>query len=254
MAQQASDAVLNIETLGDLRGLARDELLDAHAGAWAWIAKPGTWLDGPARIAVVREIRHAAGCALCKARKDALSPFAVDGDHDALGDLGATKVEAIHRLSTDPGRLSQAWVDGLIAEGLSDGAYIEIAGIVAMTMMMDAFTWAAGTAPGEVPKPEPGDPSGYRPPGARKADAWVALVSPDDVVESDGDLYGVMSPGVHRALSLVPDSKRAYWELGEPHYIPMSELRNADTQVRAISRAQIEILASRTSALHQCVY
>lgn len=255
MAQnQSSDGLLNIETLADLRGMARDDLLDAHGQAWAWIAKPGTWLNGATRVAVVREIRQAADCTLCQTRKDALSPFAVEGEHDHLGALDAAQVEAIHRLATDSGRLSESWIDGLIADGLSDGAYIEIAGIVAMTKMMDGFSWGAGAAITEPPAAEPGEPTGYRPPGARKDDAWVALVAPEDVVESDGDLYGVMAPGVHRALSLVPDSKRAFWELGEPHYIPMTELRNADTRVRAISRAQIEILASRTSALHQCVY
>jgi hypothetical protein len=254
MAQSTTHAALEVKTLADLRGVARDDLLDAHERAWTWIAKPGSWLDGATRVAVVREIRQSDNCAFCRARKDALSPFAVEGEHDHLGALGAAEVEAIHRLATDSGRLSQAWIDGLIADGLSDGAYIEIAGIVAMTRMMDAFNWGAGAAIAEPPAAETGEPTGYRPPGARKDEAWVALVALEDVVDSDGDLYGVMAPGVHRALSLVPDSKRAFWELGEPHYIPMTELRNADTQVRAISRAQIEILASRTSALHQCVY
>ena len=244
----------DIGNLDDLRGLARDDLLDAHARAWAWIAEPGTWLDGAARIAVVREVRQADGCALCQARKDALSPFAVDGAHDHLGLLDDAEVEAVHRLATDSGRLSKAWIDGLMADGLSDGAYIEIAGLVAMIRMMDAFVRAAGAAPGEPPAPAAGDPTGYRPPGAKMHDAWVPLVRPEDVAESDGELYPAIAPGVHQALSLVPDSKRAFWALGEPHYIPMLEMRDADTKVRAISRAQIELLASRTSALHQCVY
>lgn len=243
-----------IRTLDDLRGVARDELLDAHARAWAWIAKPGTWLDGPTRIAVVREVRQADTCALCAARKDALSPYAVEGKHDDLDALDATHVEAVHRLATDSGRLSQAWLDQLGEDGLSDGAYIETAGIVAMTRMMDAFLWAAGAAPVDPPEPKAGEPTGYRPPGAKKTDAWVALVLPEDVADSDGELYPDIAPGVHQALSLVPDSKRAFWALGEPHYIPMSQIRDLDTRVRAINRAQIEILASRTSALHQCVY
>ena len=247
------ESLLGVETLDDLRGLARDELLDAHARAWDWISGPGTWLTGAERLAVVREARQAAECGLCRARKDALSPFAVDGHHDHLGELSPSRVEAIHRVATDSGRLSGAWVEGLMADGLSDGEYIEIVGLVAMTKMMDAFAWAAGIEPAALPEPKAGEPSGYRPPGAKKSDAWVAVVKLD-VSESDGPLYGATAGGVHQALSLVPDSKRAFWALGEPHYIPMSEIRNVDTKARAISRAQIEILAGRTSALHQCVY
>jgi len=243
-----------ITAVDDLRGLARNDLLNAHRQAWQWIAKSGTWLDGPTRCAVVKEARNAADCALCQARKDALSPLSVSGHHNDLGLLRDVEVEAIHRIATDSGRLSEAWLRGLLEDGLSDGGYIEIVGIVAMTMMMDAFARAIGASTEAVPPPGAGELGGYRPPGARKESAWVPVVQIEDVVASDGELYRGSAGGVHKALSLVPDSKRAFWALGEPHYIPMTEIRNAYTKVRAISRAQIEILAGRTSALHQCVY
>lgn len=248
------EQLLGVSALSDLRGLIRDDLLNAHDTAWDWIAGSGTWLDGETRVAVAAEARQAAACALCQARKDALSPMSVTGEHDTLGVLGSAETEAVHRIATDAGRLSESWLNGLHDQGLTEGAYIEITGIVAMTMMMDAFCRAVGAAPAALPEPRAGELTQYRPPGARKTDAWVPVVRMEDVVESDGDLYGGSAGGVHQALSLVPDSKRAFWALGEPHYIPMTEIRNADTKVRAISRAQIEILAGRTSALHQCVY
>jgi len=250
----STETLLVVETLDDQRGLARDDLLDAHAKAWKWIAGPGTWLTGAERLAVVREVRQAAQCDLCQARKDALSPLAVDGHHDHFGKLSDPQIEAIHRVATDSGRLSGAWVEGLLADGLSDGKYIEMVGLVAMTKMMDSFAWATGAEVASLPEPNDGEPIGYRPPGAKKSDAWVAVVKLEDVAESDGPLYGATAGGVHQALSLVPESKRAFWALGEPHYIPMSEIRDVDTKVRAISRAQIEILAGRTSVLHQCMY
>lgn len=240
--------------LSDLSGVVRPSLLEAHAEAWRWISGPGTWLDGPRRSAVVREVRNAPNCALCRERKEALSPFAVDGDHDSLGELTDVEVEAIHRLATDSGRLSSRWLDGLLENGLTDGEYIEIAGIVAMVTMMDAFAWAIDVAPSPDLTPRDGAPTQYRPPGAKKRGAWLPIVHAEDVVSSDGELYPDTDGGVHKALSLVPDSKRAFWALGEPHYIPMSEMRSFDTKVRAISRAQIEIIAERVSALHQCVY
>jgi len=250
----STETLLVVETLDDQRGLARDDLLDAHARAWKWIAGPGTWLTGAERLAVVREVRQAAQCDLCQARKDALSPLAVDGHHDHFDKLSVPQIEAIHRVATDSGRLSGAWVEGLLADGLSDGKYIEMVGLVAMTKMMDSFAWATGAEVASLPEPNDGEPIGYRPPGAKKSDAWVAVVKLEDVAESDGPLYGATAGGVHQALSLVPESKRAFWALGEPHYIPTSEIRDVDTKVRAISRAQIEILAGRTSALHQCMY
>jgi len=44
----------------------RDDLAAAHARAWARIARPGTWWDGAARVAIAAEARHAIGCALCR--------------------------------------------------------------------------------------------------------------------------------------------------------------------------------------------
>ena len=118
----STETLFVVDTLDDLRGLARDDLLDAHARAWKWIAGPGTWLTGAERLAVVREVRQAAQCDLCQARKDALSPLAVDGHHDHFGKLSDPQIEAIHRVATDSGRLSGAWVEGLLADGLSDGS------------------------------------------------------------------------------------------------------------------------------------
>ena len=247
-------AVLGAEMLEDLRGIARDDLLDAHIRARNWIATPGTWLTGAERVAVVEETLQAASCKLCRDRKDALTPYAVEGDHDSLGTLDDLRVEVIHRIATDSGRLTGAWVDDLKANGLSDGDYVEIVSLVAMTKMMDAFLWATGTTAAGMPAPKDGAPTGYRPPGAKMSSAWVPLVAPEDLTESDGELYGGTAGFVLQALSLVPDSQRAFWALGQSHYIPMTEIRDPDTKVRAISRAQIEILAGRTSALHGCMY
>jgi len=254
----STEALLGVETFDDLRGLVRDDLLDAHAQARQWIASPGTWLSAAKRVAVVKESLQAAQCKLCLDRKEALSPYAVEGNHDSLGELDDIRVEAIHRIATDSGRLTGAWIEGLMDSGLSDGEYVEIIGIVAMTKMMDAFIWATGTSQtdlaAEMPKPSDGAPSGYRPPGAKMSSAWVPLIAPEDVTERDGELYRGTSGFVLQALSLVPESQHAFWALGEAHYIPMTEIRDPDTKARAISRAQIEVLAGRTSALHGCMY
>ena len=59
---------------------------------------------------------------------------------------------------------------------------------------------------------------------------------------------------IYRGLSLVPQSLRDYWALANCHYLPGQYVYQFDKSIRAISRPQMEILAARVSALHQCVY
>ena len=232
----------------------RETLVEAHRIAWRRIAEPGAWLDGARRVAVAAEVRAAEDCALCRERKEALSPFAVEGEHEATDLLSAAEVELVHRLTTDPGRLSRAWTEGLLAAGVSEEVYVEIVSIVCIVMVIDTFRRSLDLAPFDLPEPVAGAPTGYRAPGARRHDAWISLVQPEDVVESDGDLYGPVASPVVKAFSLVPQAKRDYWDLAEVHYLPGSEMTNFATDVRAIDRMQMELVAGRVSALHQCVY
>ena len=64
----------------------RDEITAAQRQAWERLGRPGTWLTGAERIAMAAETRNAAHCALCRERKEALSPDAVEGSHDHLAD------------------------------------------------------------------------------------------------------------------------------------------------------------------------
>ena len=233
----------------------RSDLATAHDQAWAAIAAPGTWLTGRRRVAVAAEVRHALGCPQCARIKDALSPQGVAGSHHSLGLLGAAEVELVHRVVGDPGRLSQPWVDAVLAQGLTEGEYVEIVGLIAMVMMMDSFCRALGIALRPLPQPRPGEPRRYRPAGARKQAAWLPLVEPEDTTAADGPLYPNPKAGyIYRGLSLVPQSLRDYWALANEHYLPGAFVYQFDRSIRAISRPQIEVLAARVSALHQCAY
>ena len=96
----------------------RQDIVAEHRNTWQRIARPGTWFDGPTRVAIAAESRNAPNCALCAERKAALSPFAVEGTHDSLGELPETMVEMIHRIVTDPGRLRRQWYDEILAGGV----------------------------------------------------------------------------------------------------------------------------------------
>ena len=71
---------------------------------------------GAERVAIAREVRAARRCAFCAERRAALSPTAVSGAHDAATDLRPAIVDAVHRVVTDPGRLSRCFADEVIAQ------------------------------------------------------------------------------------------------------------------------------------------
>lgn len=233
----------------------RKDLIEAHERAWAAIAAPGTWLSGAQRVAVAAEIRNAQDCAYCARIKAALSPNAVEGVHDSLDVLGAAQVELIHRVVNDPGRLTEKWVGSVLAKGLGEGEYVETVGLIAMIMIMDTCHRALGLEQRSLPVPAKGEPTRYRPPGAKKKAAWLPLVEPEDTVESDGPMYPSPKAGyIYRGLSMVPQAVRDYWTLANVHYLPGEYVYQFGVSIRAIDRPQVEVLAGRVSAMHQCAY
>src|SRR5215210_2292211 len=135
----------------------RTDLVEAHDRAWAAIAAPGTWLTGERRVAVAAEIRKALDCAQCARINAALSPNGVPGRHESLGKLGPAEIELIHRVVNDPGRLSESWSQSVLAQGLGEGEYVEIVGIIAMVMMMDTCMRALGEPVRRLPEPRSGE-------------------------------------------------------------------------------------------------
>src|SRR5215510_12382439 len=132
----------------------RGDLAAAHDRAWERIGRPGTWWDGAARVAIAAETRHASSCRLCRRRKEALSPAAIEGTHDSLGALSEVVVEVVHRVRTDPGRLSERWFRGVIAAGLSEEQYVETISIVAHLVAIDTMAGGLGCNLPLLPQPE----------------------------------------------------------------------------------------------------
>src|SRR5260370_23947648 len=97
----------------------RDDLAAAHRRAWEHIGSPGTWWSGAERVSLAAETRNAVNCRLCRERKEALSPAAVSGSHDSLGELPENVVEVVHRVRTDPARLTRSWFESCIPSGLT---------------------------------------------------------------------------------------------------------------------------------------
>jgi hypothetical protein len=225
----------------------------AQRRAWERLAAPGAWWTGAEKVAIAAEVRAARVCPLCQERKAALSPHAVAGEHAASDALPAAAVEATHRIATDPARLTRAWYEKTLAAGLSDAHYVELLGVVVTVVNLDALHRALGVVPEPLPVPRAGEPSRERPAAAQEG-AWVPLLALDSA--EGRALFGGRPrvPNVARALSLVPDAVRQLNELSDVHYLPMDQVMDPRARMRHLSRAQMELIAGRVSALNECFY
>jgi hypothetical protein len=233
----------------------RADFAAAHNRFWKRLAAPGAWWTGAQRVAMAGEVRQARTCTLCKDRKAALTPAAVQGQHDCLDLLPEPAVEVIHRVVTDPGRLSRTWFQSILAAGLSEEQYVEIIGTLVAMVSIDSFCRGIGVPLHPLPEPQEGEPSRYRPPGARSEDAWVAMIPVEHATGQEADLYDGLPVGnVIRAMSLVPDEVRTLKDLSTAHYLPTGSVRNPSAATGTLNRMQMELVAGRVSALRQCFY
>lgn len=230
-----------------------DAMRAAHRRAWERLAAPGAWWTGAERVAIAAEVRASRDCALCRARKAALSPGAVSGEHAATSQLSAAAVDAAHRIASDPGRLTRSWYEKTLAAGLSEGHYVELLGVVIVIVNLDALHRGLGVAPEPLPAPQGGAPTRQRPPSLHDG-AWVPVIALD--TPEARDLFGRLPrvPNVLRAMSLVPDAVRQLQDLSTVHYLPMEDVINPRASAHGLGRGQIELIAGRVSALNECFY
>ena len=121
----------------ETRFSVREDIKVAYRSYWQELVLPGCWWTGPERIAIVKETRNDVHCGFLFERKQALSSYHLDGHHD--GDtasestnalLNELTIDAVHRVITDQGRITQAYVDRLIKAGINAGKYVELVGVV----------------------------------------------------------------------------------------------------------------------------
>ena len=229
------------------RSALRENLRSAHEQAWQLLGAPGASFTGAQRLALLAAVRTAPDCALCRKRQRALSPFAVDGQHDAASlpaGLGAAHLDAVHRIRTDPGRLTHQWFERQIQPHMPHAAYVELVSLVATCVIVDTLHASLGFALPALPEAQTGAPTGKLNPDAVDAGAWVPILDAPDGMADHG-LPQV--PNIARALGLVPSSLNLFFRAFRPHY----QLQDLPL---AISQGQAEFVASRVSALNECFY
>ena len=215
-----------------------DEAIDSATQS---LTGPGDWLTGEQRRAAWLECRDAATNELDQARRAAISPSAVDGAHEATELLPAEAVEVLHRIASDPGRLTQSWADATM-EAIGDTVYTELVGIAALSAAVETYAWALEGAEAAIPVASAGEPAAVRPDTVGEVGAWV----PQTV--SGG------RANVSRSLSLVPETNMAWVRIVDSMYSRSPDFDSLDWSHRALSRPQVELVAARTTAEMECFY
>lgn len=215
-------------------------IVNAQQTARSSLSQAGDWLTAPQRLDVWSEARSAQDHPLDQARLDALSPGSVTGQHEPTEHLSAAAVEVVHRVASDPGRLTRSWADEHIDE-LGAATYTELVGVTAIATTIDRFDQAMGHVEQPLPEPETGQPARSVPADVGDVGAWVPQT------------LGATKANVSRTLSGVPVTNEAWRTLVDTHYSRGAEFMSL-TWDRALSRPQVELVAARVTALSQCFY
>lgn len=211
-----------------------------HTESLRQLCDCGTWWDGPERRAILEQVRAARGCVLCRDRRDAITPAAVEGEHQATELLAATAVDVIHRLTTDPGRLTRAWAEAAIA-ALGEESYVELVASTSSLAVIDRFAECVDQPLLHLPEAGSGQPSRVRPDGMGDTGAWVAQA------------LGPSRANVSRSVSLVPAAHETWRALVDQHYSRGAGFLDLAWD-RALTRPQVETVAAEVSRLNECFY
>jgi len=151
--------------------------------------------------------------------------------------------------------LTASVVEEAIANGLSEDEFVEIVSVAVLTRTMDAFALGSGLAELPLPEPVAGTPTRVREPAATPGPGWVSTIAPENAGPEFSDFYANKSHFyIRRALTLLPPEARRFWGLLNTLYLEDPRINELDGIDRALTRAQIEFLAARASALLGCYY
>lgn len=214
-------------------------------------ARAGTWGSAAQRSAVVataRKVRVAAG----------LQPSSGEAELADGVELPAPVLRLIREVALGGIRVDRDFCRQIQAEGVTEGAYVEIVSLVSRVANLDVFARGLGVPPRPLVAPvEDQAPSFVRPAEAADEGFFTASVpnAPAGGALAES-LYG-NSPAVNvfRAVSLVPEEARHVIALIEGQYFPGAGLMDFGyDNGHALSRGQVEMVATKVSEHNQCFY
>lgn len=220
----------------------RYELEQAHQRLWHSLSCSGTWLTNIERIELARYARAArAGAGESNVSSSILS--------EGL-------VEVAQVVGGSPKSINRSWFDQIVPDKVSEEQYVEAVGVIARSICVDIFCRGLALPLPEFPEPKEGEPTKIRPETAKIDVGWVAMIpNGKEGGQEAKDVFGGFNANVIRALSLVPDEVKGLRDLLEQQYIEDKKVADPGYEPdRGLSRAQIELLAGRISALNECFY
>ena len=230
----------------------REDLTAAMSSVWARLGAPGSTLTGAQRLGLARTVRRAL------TDPAPLPPWVKPSTVDqrlADPDIGPHLADAAYRLTLHAATLSEEWYrDTLSMAELTPQQWVETIEVVVAVVAIDGFSRAAGLPVADLPEAQPGEPTGVGDLPTKPArHHWVPVLHLED--DEHGYWGGApVVPPVIRALSAVPESQRSRDELISAMYMTGADMADLDFTRGTLDRRQIELVASRLSALRECFY
>lgn len=200
-----------------------DDRAEAFRHVWRRLAEPGTWWTGAERVSIASVARAAYE----------------SGESTEESGLPPAATEAAALLSHEPSAVTRERISDWESRGLGANHYVELIGIVGQVTAVDTFHRALELELEALPEAHAGEPSHELPKTpATVTKAWVPMVGP---------------PTIPTSLSAVPAEMAALEALHGPMYLTYEEMGDPAV-ARGLTRAQMELVASRTSAINECFF
>ncbi len=194
----------------------------AVADALTNLATAGSFFTGAERLAIAQHARFSRG----------LDP--------TPSDLPPVMADAVRRVAVEAMNSRSEHIAAWEAAGHNVLSFIEMVAVVAQISSIDSYRVGIGAALDPLPQPVPGDPSPLVDDRAVTSNAWVPTV-------------GVaLAPS---ALSALPNEKAIKDAVSKIWYLTDEFVHKYTADPgRELTRAQMELVASRTSYLNECFF
>jgi len=222
-----------------------------HSDEMQSFAQTGTWGSAAQRTAVAATVR--------KIRVEAGSQVSVGDEHLAdLVELPAPVLRLVREAALGGIAVDRQFCEQVQAEGVTEGAYVEIVTLVARIVNLDIFARGLGVPSRQLVVPaQDNSPSFKRPDEAADEGFFTASIPnlPAGGATAEA-LYGKNpAANVFRAATLVPEEGKRVIDLISQQYFPAEKLMDfGSDNGHALSRAQVEIVATKVSEYNKCFY
>ncbi|MEO0493717.1 MAG: hypothetical protein AAF081_09895 [Actinomycetota bacterium] len=196
-----------------------DSLSARHADEFA---RAGVWWTGEEKLAIV-----------------AVARAAMAGLDAPDTTLSVTAVEAARKVAADAASIRRADVERWAADGVRVEAYVELVGVIGRLAAIDTAAFGLGLDPTPMPAAVAGAPLEATVPDIDVVDGWVP---------TDGPAFPPT------AYTAVPGATELWIDVSDVLYMPMREMGDPAYVRDDLTRAQIELVAARTSYLNDCFY